>query len=137
MTDAGAPCECFFFGATCLGPVYHYSVCDYALLHVIISAMALVLVIFLFYEETIVIPGLFVVVFGPTGLLFWLLYIFYRKRARTYPYREADTTQQQTPNTENKLSLLLKIYRSLNISAHAPEGPAPPQYSALRCDIFK
>ena len=120
MTDSGAPCECIFYSEHILGPVYHHSLCSYVHCHVAISmAFVLLLVIGCFMRDRIVIyPGLCGVVFGPTGLLFWLVYMCCRGRDFSKIYAES---------VDEKPFAALDG-RTLDSRAH---------YSSLRYDIFK
>jgi hypothetical protein len=74
MAEDG-PCECFFFFNQDMGQMYHHSLCSYVHFHAVIAAVALIwsvaACVIRYYK--LLYFSVPVMVFGPAGVLVWLL----------------------------------------------------------------
>jgi hypothetical protein len=68
-------CECFFFFNQDMGQMYHHSLCSYVHFHAIIAAVALVwsASAYVLRNYKLLYFSVPVAVFGPAGVLVWLM----------------------------------------------------------------
>ena len=107
---SSSSCDCWWFFSVHVGPVYHYSLCDYLHFHVFF-ALGFLLVAFMMWGagyKNLTTISLFITVFGPLGVLVGVIFVSYRnqkqRRMRVYSVDENNSGKGNGNSSEKTLS---------------------------------
>ncbi len=103
---SSSSCDCWWFFSVHVGPVYHYSLCDYLHFHVFF-ALGFLLVAFMMWGagyKNLTTISLFITVFGPLGVLVGVIFVSYRnqKQRRMRVYSVDENTGKSNGNSSEK-----------------------------------